>query len=550
MLLAFFYSICFSMVVSLLNQCFRWWYVFIIAAFIFMVLYKISVFKFSISFWKLDKKSIFYILILLGLTFLFQYLEKFVGGQDVRTSYLPYSRFIAENYRMPAFRDYWVNIDASDPIVFSYPPLVICWGAFLFQIFWIREWISSLVSLAFFGGFLVITYRWANKMKVNTLILTILLLISPFVIERLSWFHGDTPLLFGVTYLVYIIWQMEKNKTFDDVGLKGFMVLAIIMLSKPIGIFFGGFFIAYIFYRFRKEFFQKFYLILFIILPIILWYINNLIIFSNPFAPIFNFLTIDRDMKLMISDRLAVGDVNKAFLSLNTVLSLLMCPISILWLFIEFYLYKMERKLFFLICCISFIVYFLSIIIFTHVSCDLRYLLPFLGVAALRCTWGIQLILERFGGWRRLIFKGLPLILGVIAVFNVLFQFVYADWINKRHIIPYLKVMDFLNRTYKDKIVTPQRFFVDGDHGFLWYGRYFVANPNQLFFASDFLLAKNGIKDYMWLWDKYKIQFIANSYYNSPWEDNCFRAIDKDKKNYEKIFQEGTITVWKVKNLE
>jgi hypothetical protein len=233
--------------------------------------------------------------------------------------------------------------------------------------------------------------------------------------------------------------------------------------------------------------------------------------------------------------------------TINILINIICFPVPYIWLFFEALnlRHKETSKIFFLSVAIFFIVFKIGLYFLHCTPMDLRYLLPFWSISVLRIAYFLEIwfkqhfYLEKFWQHFRL---GLLVVLAVV-VFSV--SLWVSDYRHRLHVQPFIDAIRFLETKTDGR---PLRIFTDTDHGFRWFKDWVVFDPIKFGFSSDFNKWAQDKKDYDILWDKYRIEYIVNSPWKSPWEKNLYKDIASDLPHYQKIYinQKTGLTIYKI----
>lgn len=416
----------------------------------------------------------------------FQVGMRFVGGQDARAEFLPLARFIATNHRLPSLYNLNFNVWRL-----GYPPLVWCWGGTLFKIFGAKSYIAALVPFFAFIFFMITLMKWAKEMRIDTTIISVLILLSPFAIDRFSWFYEECLFTFSTTFIFYQLWRSWNN--FDDELSEFFTIIAcgLALISKYSGIAFLIYLTVMLICKRRKVSFKSVMIMILVFLPAAMWYVRNILLLKSPLFPFLNFLVTDQNTKTKILDFLKAGAENISIQGgiKSALLNQALFPLPLIWLILEVVNYFKKKEYFFIYTLIFFVVYMFGLIISAYTATDMRYLMPFWGVAVMRIAYFINDSINNNKNFNNFWVKNKIRIVTTVAIFLIPFSFFWADYIFEKQVTPFLKTLAFFrNKGYEN----PIRIFVDTDQGFRWYGQWIVFEPLQLGFANDYLQVKNG----------------------------------------------------------
>jgi len=484
-----------------------------------------------------------FLLSLLYLSFVsFQVLEGFLEGQDGRAMYLPMSRLLSQEPNLPP--EWYYEALPNFSICTGYPPALIGITSLLFNLSGsTAEELAAFVPAVFFIGFLTVLLQWCKEEEVSIAIPAGLVLLSPFFIEKLSWFGYESPLVFSTTLLVYALWKFSKNNN-DQYLFYAMLGSALALMSKYTGFCFTLLLMFYIL-RWKgvdKKVWGTFFLIH--LVPA-LWYLRNVYYFGSPVPPFLNFLTLDPQFRtdweghwLLGHEEAHVADHKRL---INLALNSISIPLLLLWAAIfpftaikKEVVYKGVHTLF----CV-FLFFWLTY------NPDMRYIMPFYGVALVHLSGWTQGILKRKVP---AILALSPLNWGIIIftlfLSNLCGQYVYTRHIHPDRITPSLRAMRFL--VEEERAGTGTRVFTDTDHILAWRAGWVVFDPATPKLAPDFLKAR-GQKDFYGLMSRYSIQYIINHPWNSPWEEDVFTALERDSQHFKEVYKDTTgVRVWRV----
>lgn len=544
------YSLCFATTFALIFQKFYLWFIFLVSAVVFFLVIRLLG-KDTIDF-EIPRRAWKWFCFLLILCISFQILEGYAGGQDARTDYLPLSRYIF-TYR--SFPSKWTIPESYDLMLLktAYPPLLCGLGGLTFLLVRsAREWVVSFIPTIFFVGFLVVIFRWCSDEKVNPDYVGLLLLLSPFFIERNSWFYSEGIFVFASTLVLYSLLKFYKEKR--EIYLYYAMIGSCIgMLNKYTGVFFTLFVVLVLLY-YEKLNAKVWFLFLLLHFPVLGWYVRNSYIFGNPIPPLMNFLTVNQEVKVAVDSLALIARGSGYNRPIQLIGNFLIVPFLPLWFVLEAKSQLRKRGSFYLHFFLIFIGY--SLIVFSLAPAkDFRYFMPFYGISVMRLGSFIEQkinnsnLLRRLNATKFFCFesrKVTNVVYGGIFLLVLSLQTIYIKYISVDRIAPYRRAIAFLAE--KENAGEGTRIFVDTDHGFRWYGKYFVLDPTQVFFSEDFLKHLSR-RDYLSLFKRYRVQYVVNSPWESPWENSLFNYVSKDEKNFQKIYvdEKSTMTIWKVK---
>lgn len=474
--------------------------------------------------------------------FTFQVLQHFIGIQDARVTYLPMSRLLFESpclqtepfyEEVPSFSNY-----------LGYPPALIGLCTVFYSIFGgVSAEIAGLVPSIFFVGFLLVLFKWCEDASVSPVTAAVLLLFSPILIEKCSWFCHEGPLLFSTTLLFYSIWK------FSTEGAEKYLFYAMIgsclaLMFKYTGVFFA---LALIYYILQSGVLNRRLFILFfaIHLPCIIWYARNVYYFGSPVSPFLNALTSDPNLRSWLDAAWLVAheEAHRQWhlLLFNILITPVSLPVLVIWAIAFPFTSLRENKVYFL----SFILFCALLPLWIGFNTDIRYLVPFYGIALVQ----FSTVLEDFCRRRQLslgIYLGPAgrIMLFVSSIFIVLcLQFIYVERILPDRISPGMAAVNLLENNEDAKKDT--RIFTDTDHVILWKTRWAVFDPTVPKLAPDFLEARKT-QDYFGLMVKYNIKYVVNHPWVSPWEESVFSIIEKDTKHFARMPDAGGAKIWKV----
>lgn len=489
-----------------------------------------------------SRNASYLMLLVLAFLVLFQIQQDFVGGQDVRTHYLPLSRLLAQN---PTFSLLWYTEEIpSLSVIAGYPPTVAGMGALLFSLAGVYQaWVVALMPSFFFTAFLLLLFRWCEEEQVGPEIPFALLLMSPIFVERVSWFSYEAPLMLSVTLLAYMLYKFTKEAK-DSYLYYAMLGSSIGLLTKYTAIIFTA---LLLFYLLRyKRWDKKIWVVFFLLhLPCIVWYSRNIYYFGNPVLPFLNFLTLDPVVKLDINYYLHLSKewhqewTNKLFI-------LALLPLLVVWLVLFPLKSGLRERTFFRDFYFLFLISFFLWFLYTP---DIRYLFPFFPVAIVQVAVMVKEVrwrppgLEGFLAPEHIRSRSLAvLLLFVLALGG---QTLYVQKIFPDHISPDLRVLDFLNN--QEGAGQATRVFTDSDHCLTWYGKLVVFMPQTPAFTKDFLSARET-EDFYHLFQRYGISYVVNHPWQSPWEEDVFRVIDADRTHFVKLYEDSRwhSKLWKV----
>lgn len=521
-------------------------------------------------------------LYLAGLVYLsffsFQVLQGFIGGQDSRCAYLPMSRLLSQDPELPTSLYY--DKLPHFTVYAGYPPLLTGLGALFFRLFGHAEGeVAALVPSLFFIGFLVTICKWSeacsgrsrnpdpgsatsppqadsraglsgegeSRCNTHVALTAVLLLLSPFFIERASWFGYEAPLVFGATWLMYMLWRFSVEKQ-DQFLYYAMLGSSLCLLSKYTGILFTGLLIVYILEdrRFHRKTWVMFLLLH---LPCLVWYGRNIYYFGNPIPPFLGFLTTDPLIKSWWHGFWLLehkeSHLEWGFRLFNLLLIPVLLPLLIAWIVLFPLSARMRAERSFKRFYILFGAFALMWLAYNP---DMRYLMPFYGAALIQVGGflGNVLSLPRgkegpsIGVLRYLLS---PITLISLTIVVIILQAVYVKRVFPDYITPNLQAIAFLQK--EEKAAPGTRVFTDTDHLMTWQADFTVFVPPTPKFAPEFLEARRT-GDFYKLLSSYRIQYVINHPWKSPWEESVFSRIEGDGKHFRQIYSDKETIIWKV----
>lgn len=485
-------------------------------------------------------------LFLLGLLYLsflsFQVFEEFLGGQDGREAYLPMSRLLSQEPNLPS--GWYYEALPNFSLHVGYPPVLTGMAALLFNLFGTTaKELAAFIPAVFFIGFLMLLLRWCEEEGTAPVIPAGLMLLSPFFIERSSWFGFEGPLVFSTTLLVYALWKFSKDNN-DQYLVYAMLGSALALLSKYTGLFFTLLLMFYIlkWKGVDKRIWGTFFLIH--LVPA-LWYLRNVYYFGNPVPPFLNFLTLDPQFRTGCEGYWLLGYGETHTIGqkrlVNMARDAAFIPFLFLWAAI-FPFTAIKKDVVYKGVYILFCVFFFLWLAF---SPQMRYVMPFYGVALVNLSLlSGDLLKRRVPNISALTLPGWGVIISALLLSNLCGQYVYAKRILPDRISPGLRAMRSLVEGGYGSPGT--RIFTDTDHILVWQAGWVVFEPGTPQLAPDFLKAREQ-KDYYGLMRKYDIQYVINHPWKSPWEETTFDLIEKDTQHFREIYMDASgIKVWRV----
>lgn len=474
--------------------------------------------------------------------FTFQVLQGFIGGQDARTAYLPMSRLLFENPDLQT-KLYYEEIPLYSRRL-GFPPVLIGLCTTFYSIFGkVGAEIAGLVPSIFFVGFLTVLFRWCEDAGARTTTAAVLVLFSPILIEKCSWFYFECPLLFSTTLLFYSIWKFSVDGE-EKYLFYAMMGSCMALMFKYTGIFFTLMLVYYILRNRGLD--RRIWILFFVIhLPCMMWYLRNIYYFGNPVLPYLNFLTSDEVFRSW-QNAATLLVFQEAHQKWNPLLfNILILPISlpalVVWAVIFPFTSLRKNK----VHCLSYVLFCIFLPMWLSFNTDARYLIPFYGAVLLQLSVTLkdysqqhQLSLSTYTGP-----KGRVALFLFSLTLILCLQFIYVKRIFPDHVSPDMDVISFLRN--KEGVDKSALIFTDTDHVIAWNTGWTVFEPAVPKLAPDFLEARKT-KNFYALMNKYCIKYVVNHPWISPWEDDTFSAIERDHEHFVKILDNGSIKIWKV----
>jgi hypothetical protein len=474
--------------------------------------------------------------------FSFQFLEGFLGGQDGRSAYLPMSRLLSQRHAFPTS---WYDeaLPNFSPYV-GYPPALMTITSLLFHLTGTTtEELTALVPAVFFIGFLIILLQWCKEEEVSLTIPVSLLLLSPLFIEKFSWFGFEAPLVFGTTLLAYSLWKFSRGSN-DQYLLFAMVGSSIALMSKYTGFFFT---VLLIFCILKWKGFDKkvWGILLLIHLTPALWYLRNIYYYGNPVPPFLTFLTIDPQFRTGSEGYWLLGHEEAHIAHHKRLINLALNSSSIPFLFLWASIFPFAAKRKELVYLGLYVLFCVFLLFWLTFSPDVRYIMPFYGVAIVHLSLLTQEALrQRTPNLHNWMLINSVAILLTLLFSNLCVQYVYVRHIFPDHISPILGAMKFLVEEEGAKPGT--KIFTDTDHILAWQAKWVVFDPATLGLTADFQKAREQ-KDLYGLMRKYRIQYVINHPWQCPWEEGAFDLIERDNQHFIEIYRDtNNVTVWKV----
>lgn len=276
-----------------------------------------------------------------------------------------------------------------------------------------------------------------------------------------------------------------------------------------------------------------------------MWYVRNIYYFGNPVLPFFNFLTSDTVLRSWLDAvwLLAHQEAHRKWelLFFNILILPVSLPILVIWAMIFPFTNLRRNEVY----CLSYILFCIFLPMWISYNTDIRYLVPFYGVALLQ----LSVVLKEYSEQRQLSLSTYIGPTGRIALFlfslGLLLcgQTFYIKKILPDRISPDMDAIRFL----KDSEGTDKntRIFTDTDHVMTWKTGWTVFDPTVPILAPDFLEARK-MQDFYALMNKYGIKYVINHPWTSPWEKDTFSVIERDHEHFAQILDDGSIKIWKV----
>lgn len=494
---------------------------------------------------ELDTKGRHDLLLVLSLCislFAFQVLQHFIGIQDARVTYLPMSRLLFESPYLQT-KSFYEEVPSFSNYL-GYPPALIGLCTVFYSIFGgVSAEIAGLVPSIFFVGFLLVLFKWCEDAGVSTITAAVLLLLSPILIEKCSWFCYESPLLFSTTLLFYSIWKFSTEGE-EKYLFCAMMGSCLALMFKYTGIFFT---FALVYYILRNRVLDRRLCILFLVihLPCIIWYVRNIYYFGSPVSPFLNFLTSDPLLRSWLDATWLVAhqEAHRQWhlLLFNILILPVSLPVLMLWAIVFLFTRLRENEVYFL----SFVLFCTFLLLCFSFNTDIRYLVPFYGIALVQ----FSVVLEDFYRCRQLslgtYFGSTGRIILFVSLLTVVLclQFVYTKKILPDRISPNMTAINFLKNN--EDVKNGTRIFTDTDHVMLWKTRWTVFDLTVPKLVPDFLEVRKT-QDYFSLMAKYDIKYVVNHPWVSPWEESTFSIIERDNKHFAQILDDGGVRIWKV----
>lgn len=485
-------------------------------------------------------------LVVLAYLVAFQIQQNFVGGQDAIATYLPYTRYLYSHREFPSsllFPDGpgWAHI-------LAYPPMLVSLGSLLFISFSVAsEAIASLVPSVFFIAFLLVLFSWYEKENGRPWVLCILLLVSPFFIERSSWYTQESLVLFSCTLLFYMLYMYGKE------GQPEYITYAILasslgLFAKYNSLFFTLFLAFFILLKKRLDW-RLWALFLIVHLPVAIWYFRNYYYFGDPVlvVPSASSITTNTIVKENMPFVLSLNagkDINNP---INFLINYcILFPLFSAWIFI-FPIAKSLRGNFLYKAAYIFAILYVLLFIFFYTAVEFRYFMPFYGLVLVQLGIVIESLWKDFSFSNYLqsnSMKQPAIIVGLVFLIMLGVQTVYVHKIFPDHVSPHLEAVNFLRNN--EHVPAGTVVFSDTDHGLCWYGDFKCYHPTVIFWAKDFVNHRDR-HDMFGLFNKYKIRYVINHPWNSPWED-VFTMVEQDKRHFQLIYSDkkNAMMIWRV----
>lgn len=474
----------------------------------------------------------------------FQIQQNFVGGQDAHALYLPYTRYLASHHEFP---NSLINLDAPYlPNVTAYPPMLVSLGNLILTSFpGTGEAALSLIPSVFFVAFLLVLFSWYEKENDNPWVLCVLLLLSPFFIERSSWYTQESLILFSCTLLFYTLYMYEKE------GQPVYLTYAVLvsglgMLAKYNGLLFTLFLAFFILSR-RVWDWRLWALFLVVHLPAAIWHLRNFYYFGSPMFPFMSSMAFDSTIKenlLFVASLNAEKDINR--LTNFFINYCILFPFFSVWIF-AFPMAKSLRRNSFYKSVYIFAVLYILLFLFIFTAVEFRYFMPFYGLVLVQLGVVTESLWKDFSFsnyWQSNSMKQPAIIVGLVFLIMLGVQTVYVHKIFPDHVSPHIEAVDFLRNN--EHVPAGTAVFSDTDHGLCWYGDFKCYNPMVLFWAKEFVNHRDR-HDMFGLFSKYKIRYVINHPWNSPWED-VFAMVEQDKRHFQLIYSDkkNAMKIWRV----
>ncbi|MFH0820057.1 MAG: hypothetical protein V1892_03420, partial [bacterium] len=369
----FYYLFCCFLLIGALGI-FNRYLIFLILAILTVALF---LFRNSIV---IEKKYLWFFLIVPVVTAGFGYLRGFFTG-DAYTLWLTVAREIAKSGHIP---DFYISYPfAREPLL----PLLFAATFSIFKIF--NEFLCLWVPFFFTSATLIVLYQWAKTKglgKTLLYFLPLLFLSNP----QLNFIGGwnllqESLILFFTTAFFYYYDTYLENKNFKNII---FLIFSFTLAcASKIS---GPFLILLIIFLFLKSRHKKQILIysLLILIPVIIWFARNYLIFDNPFFPTFNGLFGGKYAQVVNSYqyfRNISTDFSLARFSYAFSLLIFAFP----FLFLALYQFIKSRRWDYLVFFSAF-VFFKEIFLFTVTASNIRYYYSFLGLFLVYALLGLE----------------------------------------------------------------------------------------------------------------------------------------------------------------
>lgn len=484
-----------------------------------------------------------FLLSLLYLSFLsFQVLEGFLGGQDGRALYLPMSRLLSQEPNLPP-EWYYEALPNFSPYV-GYPPVLVGITSLLFNLSGTTaEELAAFVPAVFFIGFLIILLGWCKEEEVSPAIPVGLMLLSPFFIERLSWFGFEGLLVFSTTLLVYALWKFSKDNN-DQYLFYAMMGSSLALMSKYTGCFFT-LMVVFCLLKWKRNDKKTWGIFFLLHATPILWYLRNVYYYGSPATPFLNFLTLDPQFRAGLEAYWLLGHEEAHMAGhkwlINLALNAISIPLLFLWA-VAFLFTSLKENVVYRVAHILFCVFLLF---WLNHNPDMRYVMHFYGVALVHLSILAQSTLRQWmPNLLAAVAFGRGFVILLLFLSALFFEYAYTRHIFPDYISPSLGAMKFL--VEKEGAKPGTRIFTDTDHILVWRAGWVVFEPATPVLSPDFLKAREK-QDFYSLMKRYSIQYIINHPWKSPWEESTFDLIEKDTQHMREVYRDASeIKVWKV----
>jgi len=360
---------------------------YLVGGILFVILFSILVFYRQIKF----SKNHLYFFIFIPLLFIGFFLFKGFFTGDATSYWLPWSREIVLQGKMP---DFLLNIPSfiNGRMPF-FPLLLAC--VFLFLPF--KEIFVIAIPLFFTTATALLLYQWARDKGINKrylFFIVLLFLINPITIKY-GWdlFQESLVLFFFTAFFYYLEKYQQSNNIFYFYLISFSFILAI--ASK----FTGLFLVLPLFLMIIKnKTFRKYCWshLIFICLPIIFWFTRNYIIYDNPVSPFLNGLFRGRYYELIEVVNVSVLQHFLSFFdSISVKLSFIFKNFlfAFPFIFLSFYGFwkKKKNQYIFLV-----LLFFLLINLFpTSPFSAMRHSYPILGLLLIYALVGLKYVKSR-----------------------------------------------------------------------------------------------------------------------------------------------------------